>query len=189
MVRRAVVSTHLDATRPRGGAEGRKAETSVSRYRLQPKLARASGIRSPRRFFYWKNMASASPPRPPERPASCHANMIMSAIVVLVVALKCVDSLSTDPVILQTGHSVDNPLHAACTRDNFMAVWRLIEGGAGIDSTSDDGTGTTGLMLASGFGHVKVVQLLLDRRANVNKVDEEGVTPLMRAAQEAMCQW
>ena len=129
-------------------------------------------------------MASASPPRPPERPASCHANMIMSAIVVLVVALKCVDSLSTDPVILQTGDSVDNPLHAACTRGNFMAVWRLIEGGADIDSTSDDGTGTTGLMLASGFGHVKVVQLLLDRRANVNKVDEEGVTPLMRAAQE-----
>eukprot|EP00903_Cladosiphon_okamuranus_P019965 g18347.t1 len=56
-------------------------------------------------------------------------------------------------------------------------VMALLSGGS-IDIDQGDPKGTTPLMVAASWGHLSVVRMLLNRRANVSIADEGGYTAL-----------
>lgn len=62
--------------------------------------------------------------------------------------------------------------HADITRE-------LIEAGADVNATSNDGR--TALMLAASSGFIDIVNILLDNKANVNMATEDGWTALTYA--------
>ena len=57
-------------------------------------------------------------------------------------------------------------------------VQQLVEGGADIDETDDEGI--TALMLASLQGHYEIVVYLVEHGANVAHTDDDGMTALHR---------
>ena len=68
----------------------------------------------------------------------------------------------------------------AAKKGDFAQVTQLLNDGIPVDSTDD--YGITALMWASGRGEFRVVELLLDHDANVNKEDHvSGYTALMDA--------
>ncbi len=73
------------------------------------------------------------------------------------------------------------PLHAACQRGLVeVAELLLTEGGARIDERAKDGS--TPLHLASHQGHPKTVELLIDKKANLEAMDNRHYTPLHLAS-------
>ena len=50
--------------------------------------------------------------------------------------------------------------------------------GKGVNVNQQDGTGRSALHLASWFGHLQLVQILLDYKAEINLQENEGHTPL-----------
>eukprot|EP01134_Creolimax_fragrantissima_P006789 CFRG6789T1 len=77
-------------------------------------------------------------------------------------------------------HEIGNRLcHYAIVND-LVAMRRLIDAGANIDSRSSRSRHTA-LHIASAEGHIDVVSLLLENGAQVNIVDRWGKTPLSNA--------
>jgi ankyrin repeat protein len=70
-------------------------------------------------------------------------------------------------------------LHHVAKEGDEYVVMQLILGGADIDA--EDWEGQTPLHLAAFYGHVGVVQLLLDARASVFHIDRYGMTAEMLA--------
>ena len=72
----------------------------------------------------------------------------------------------------------------AAERGEEEAVLAWLEGGGRADATYERGgvSGLTLLMGAAGNGHERVVELLLQRGAEINKQDSDGWTALMYAA-------
>lgn len=68
-----------------------------------------------------------------------------------------------------------------CTKsDNFNEVKRLLQNGVNVNAV--DGDGRTALSLAAEMGHVECAVVLLDANADVNKVNNAGLTPLHDAS-------
>ena len=69
-------------------------------------------------------------------------------------------------------------------RGDEAAVLAWLDSGGRVNATCGEGemSGVTVLMLAAGNGHERVVELLLQRGAEINKQDSDGWTALMYAA-------
>eukprot|EP01087_Luapelamoeba_hula_P015003 TRINITY_DN4450_c1_g1_i1.p1 TRINITY_DN4450_c1_g1~~TRINITY_DN4450_c1_g1_i1.p1 ORF type:complete len:653 (+),score=142.19 TRINITY_DN4450_c1_g1_i1:134-2092(+) len=78
---------------------------------------------------------------------------------------------------------VDNdasPLYIACDGNRTDIVRLLIERcGETLDLEKRNKNGSTGLYAASQFGHLEIVQVLIEAGANVNTTRVTGATPLM----------
>ena len=74
------------------------------------------------------------------------------------------------------------PLHAAAMMGYGDAVGLLLERNASIDAFAPVDPAHNALMYAASFNHVQVVVLLLEKGANVNLSDPEGITALHIAA-------
>ena len=68
------------------------------------------------------------------------------------------------------------PLHATAKEGNVDEMMRLLDDGAAIDQTKDDGA--TPLYVACEKGHVDAARLLLDKGAEVDRATKDGATPL-----------
>lgn len=71
-------------------------------------------------------------------------------------------------------------LHWACLTGQYQAVTYLIENGADVDASDDEGW--TGLHWAANNGHVELVKLLLKNSADVSLIDQNGRTAKSLAA-------
>src|SRR5208283_3075670 len=79
--------------------------------------------------------------------------------------------------------SIENQLGLAAARGHFMQVKSLLDKGAPVDGKNTDGW--TALMLASGNGRMDVMQLLIERGADINaKETGAEVTSLMLASHQ-----
>lgn len=79
------------------------------------------------------------------------------------------------------------PLQVACGNGCFETVSMLLGLGANIEFTGDQSYGTPALHLAAQGGHLEVVRLLLEHRADVGIRDWRGHTPLYTAVAESQC--
>ena len=70
----------------------------------------------------------------------------------------------------------------ACANGQVSTAAVLIEGGASLAATSNQGS--TPLMAASGNGHLPIVQLLLEKGAGLHAVNVRGATALICASEE-----
>lgn len=80
--------------------------------------------------------------------------------------------------------SKSSALTLAARKGHLETVRVLLDSGALIDATHYQDLYRTALMEASLFGREAIVELLIDRGANVDAVDVADWTPLMLAAQE-----
>ena len=73
------------------------------------------------------------------------------------------------------------PLHWAAKEGYGDMAKRLLDAGAEVDKVNSDWNERTALHNASHYGHIHVVQILLDRGADCKKKDTFGRTPLQMA--------
>lgn len=82
------------------------------------------------------------------------------------------------------------PLMCAVYKLEFSAVNMLLDRGANIDHIREQGGRASGLHICAyhggDYGYMPMAALLLDRGANVNLSDFEGLTPVAMAVQEQM---
>ena len=89
-----------------------------------------------------------------------------------------------DPdAIASDGHD-STPLRIAIMFGRDESVDALLEGGATVDLA--DSEGNTAIFGAAALGHATIVESLVDRGAEVNRRNEDGVTPLMLAVIHAI---
>ena len=75
------------------------------------------------------------------------------------------------------------PLGLACYFGHFEAAEYLVKAGALINSPSRNGLKAAPIQSAAAAGHVKIVKMLLEHRADPNVREQGGYTPLHAAAQ------
>lgn len=71
-------------------------------------------------------------------------------------------------------------LSIACTHGRIAIAKALLDRGADVDAGSTDGNWSP-LHYAAGMGHVDIVELLLDHKANIEAMTDKGRTPLLWA--------
>ena len=73
---------------------------------------------------------------------------------------------------------------------NASEVWthrdRVIATGEGVDINARDNGGDTALTEAIDSGHIDIMKLLLDNRADVNTKTDDGLTTLIKASVGAL---
>ena len=74
------------------------------------------------------------------------------------------------------------PLGLACYFGHFEAAEYLVKAGALINSPSRNGLKAAPIQSAAAAGHVKIVKMLLEHRADPNVREQGGYTPLHAAA-------
>ena len=72
-------------------------------------------------------------------------------------------------------------IHKAAWKGDIKAIEQHLAAGKDVDA-KDDLYGDTPLLWAAGFGHKKVIEMLITKGADVNAKAEEGWTPLHYAA-------
>lgn len=77
----------------------------------------------------------------------------------------------------------DNELHFAARHGSMERALALLSRGV-IDIDQGDPKGFTPLMLAAFYGHSRVLKVILNKRANVSVVNDDGCTALHMSAQE-----
>lgn len=75
------------------------------------------------------------------------------------------------------------PLGLACYFGHFEAAQYLVKAGATINSPSRNGLWAAPIQSAASAGHVKIVKMLLEHKADPNVREQGGYTPLHAAAQ------
>jgi len=100
------------------------------------------------------------------------------------------NDISTIKTFINNGINVDETrqrdhpaLLLAISKGHRSAVELLLEGGANVNSRTDD-TKSTALHLATERNYIRIVKLLLEYGADKNAIDEEGKTALIIAAQK-----
>jgi len=84
---------------------------------------------------------------------------------------------------VESNYKVGNtPLIYAAFFGMKEVVTALLEAGANINSTNDDGA--TSLNAASECGHLDIARILLQHGAAVNQANKDGCTPLFMASQQ-----
>jgi ankyrin repeat protein len=73
------------------------------------------------------------------------------------------------------------PLHQAAYQGHLACLSFLLDAGGPLEAQTLKG-GRTVLSLAARYGRTRCVEILVERNANVNAVDQFGETPLHRAA-------
>ena len=86
------------------------------------------------------------------------------------------DLLIANPTLPSIRLKSEMSLHAACGRGDTQAAIALIERGASVNETNQDGD--TPLHDACDYGHTATAVALIERGASVNKKDQSGWTPL-----------
>lgn len=71
----------------------------------------------------------------------------------------------------------------ACRNGQVVKVQKYLDEGAAMDDEKNNKDGETGLILASRYGHLEVVQELIGRGAQLNIAGKRGLTALARAAE------
>ena len=85
--------------------------------------------------------------------------------------------LTTIAAVLLVGTAFADPIHDAALDGDFDKVQRQLD--AGVDVNEESSTGLTPLHYAANSGHNDIVELLIERGANVNATDSgKGGTPL-----------
>src|SRR5262245_38608036 len=77
----------------------------------------------------------------------------------------------------------DSRLVSAAAEQDWAALRSLVRGRADVNGPRADGA--TALLWAAHWDHRESVDLLLQAGANVNAADDDGVTPLARACENA----
>jgi hypothetical protein len=75
------------------------------------------------------------------------------------------------------------PIHIAVQNGRYACVEILLDNRVDADLCMSDKQGDTPAMMASNFGHVKILASLLDRGADPDLVNSNGITPTHRACQ------
>ena len=81
--------------------------------------------------------------------------------------------------LLEEHYAAKFPLHAVARTGDVDAMTRLLDDGAAIDQTTENGT--TPLWIACEHGHADLARLLLERGAEVDRAMKNGQTPLIIA--------
>ena len=92
--------------------------------------------------------------------------------------------LARDPMLVNA-YAEDGfqPLGLASFFGRYESAEYLIKAGASVNSPSNNSLGATPIQSAAAAGHVKIVMLLLNNRADPNAREQSGCTPLHAAAQ------
>jgi uncharacterized protein len=100
-----------------------------------------------------------------------------------------VQHLTRDPNLINT-YAEDGfqPLGLASFFGHYETAEALIKAGAAIDSQSKNPLSAAPIQSAAAAGHVKIVMLLLNHKANPNVREQGGYTPLHAAAQNGDAQ-
>ncbi|CAH0550139.1 unnamed protein product [Brassicogethes aeneus] len=80
-------------------------------------------------------------------------------------------------------HNNYTPLHLAAERNQFAVIKSLLLV-EGIDVNAKNHLNSTALHMGSQLGHIEVVKLLIEKKANVNAKKNKGFTPLHLAIQQ-----
>jgi ankyrin repeat protein len=75
---------------------------------------------------------------------------------------------------------MNSELHDCAKSGNLERIRQLVEGGANIEETNNDGM--TALLLASLKGHFEIIVYLVERGANFAHTDNTGMTALQFAS-------
>jgi len=97
---------------------------------------------------------------------------------------QIIHHLARDPRLVNA-HAEDGfqPLGLACFFGHYETADYLIKAGASINSPSNNSLRAAPIQSAAAAGHVKIVLLLLNNRADPNAREQSGYTPLHTAAQ------
>lgn len=92
--------------------------------------------------------------------------------------------LARDPQLVNScAEDGFQPLGLACYFGHFEAAEYLVKAGAPINSHSRNSLNAAPIQSAAAAGHVKIVKMLLENRADPNVREQGGYTPLHAAAQ------
>ncbi|KAL7669551.1 hypothetical protein ACOME3_010203 [Neoechinorhynchus agilis] len=87
------------------------------------------------------------------------------------------DTIGTDPVPAKYRiYGISSFLHKLCSYGQLNLVQTILNSPQTIDIDERDDVGDTALHIASSFGHDEIVQILLEKGANLLKRDEKGST-------------
>lgn len=78
-------------------------------------------------------------------------------------------------------NSIDDDFINACKNGNLSRAENLLDEGANIEAR-DGSDRQTALVFAANEGHIDIVRMLIDRRANINAQDDKGWTALSEAS-------
>ena len=121
------------------------------------------------------NVLNRRPSSPPMTEAELSAQREISAACIAEIAAGGIPEETTDGCSMWSGRS-ETVLMQAAQKDSLHVAALLLENGADINATDDDGE--TALMKAAAMGKTGIATLLLDCGADVNATSDRGYTAL-----------